>query len=363
MLRKAVHRGQLCLFIEGKLKHDSLFAIRNFKGRKYSSTHARWYIPYEVEVADKLKAVLQRFDEVQCVWADADKPLDTTCWLVPEVYTETLRRLRYSDTTVKNYTIQFQKFLEFIAPLTVGEITQEMVIRYLQHLVDDRGVSVSTQNQAVNAVKFYLEHVEKNERRVYFIDRPRKEYKLPTVLSVEEIEALLFHVTNRKHRFLLSLIYSSGLRISEVLNLRQQDIDIDRKVIVVRGGKGAKDRVTLLSAMLVNPLAEYLRQYAPKTLLFEGQHGELYSASSVNKIIKRAAAGAGISKNVSAHTLRHSFATHLLERGTDLRYIQSLLGHESSRTTERYTHVTKKGFEQLLSPLDYLVLRKHPESQ
>jgi site-specific recombinase XerD len=217
-------------------------------------------------------------------------------------------------------------------------------------------VSRSTQNQAINAIKFYLEHVKHGERKVYYVDRPLKELKLPTVLSEAEIQRLLFHTRNIKHKCLLLLLYSGGLRISEVLKLKPVDVDTDRNVIYLRGAKGNKDRITLLSAVALTYLQQYLAAYKPATYIFEGPNGTAYSSRSVNKIIKRSALLAGIVKNVSAHTLRHTFATHLLEHGTDLRYIQSLLGHESSKTTERYTQVTRKGFMQLTSPLDNLTL-------
>jgi integrase/recombinase XerD len=163
---------------------------------------------------------------------------------------------------------------------------------------------------------------------------------------------LLLRTNYIKHKCMLLLLYSAGLRISELLGLRPGEIDYDRKLINVRGGKGKKDRVTLLSNVAAQFLLDYVELMKPKEFLFEGPGGKAYGATSVNKIIKRSAEKAGIRKNVSAHTLRHSFATHLLEHGTDLRYIQSLLGHESSKTTERYTQVTKKGFENLVSPLD-----------
>jgi site-specific recombinase XerD len=232
------------------------------------------------------------------------------------------------------------------------DITDSIVHDYMIYLVRIRKVSLSTQNQAINAIKFYLEHVKKGERKVYYLDRPRNEWKLPVVLSEDEIALLLKHTKNIKHRCLLLLLYSAGLRISELLNLSWNDIDPDRQVIHVRDGKGKKDRITLLSPLAYKQLTDYLQKYRAATWLFEGPGGRPYSNRSVNSIIKRSCALAGITKRVSAHTLRHSFATHLLEHGTDLRYIQSLLGHESSKTTERYTHVTRKGFDQLVSPLN-----------
>jgi len=221
--------------------------------------------------------------------------------------------------------------------------------------VSVKKASISTQNQAINAIKFYLEHVQGGVRKVYYTERPRKESKLPTVLSEQEVKDLFHHTKNIKHKAILFLIYSAGLRMSEVLHLTWKDLDISRGVIHIRDGKGKKDRITILSTLAHNYLQHYQTIFKPMHWIFEGIPGQPYSARSINNIIKRSSRFAGIKKNISAHTLRHSFATHLLESGTDLRYIQTLLGHESSRTTERYTHVTKRGFEKLKSPLDNLL--------
>lgn len=242
----------------------------------------------------------------------------------------------------------------YLYPQNASDINEEAIHRYLLYLIEVKKVSLATQNQAINSIKFYLEHVMHGERRTYYVERPRKEWKLPTVLSEDEIKKLLACTKQIKHKCLLLMLYSSGLRISELLNLRPCDIDSDRKVIHVRAGKGKKDRISILSQVAYGYLSHYLAMYKPKTWIFEGPQGNRYSARSVNKVIHKSASLAGISKKVSAHTLRHSFATHLLEHGTDLRYIQALLGHESSKTTERYAHVTTKGFEKLVSPLDYL---------
>lgn len=172
------------------------------------------------------------------------------------------------------------------------------------------------------------------------------------MLSEEEIRLLFENTHYIKHRCMLMLLYAAGLRRSELLRLKPADIDASRKLIYVRGGKGGKDRVTLFPARAYEIIREYLELIKPREWLFEGPDGNPYSATSLNNIIRRSAQRAGIRKHVSAHTLRHTFATHLLEAGADLRYIQSLLGHESSKTTERYTQVTRKGFENLVSPLE-----------
>lgn len=193
------------------------------------------------------------------------------------------------------------------------------------------------------------------QRKFYFIDRPNKEKTLPSVLSTQEVIDILKQTENIKHKAILMTIYSAGLRISESINLKFKDIDSDRMQIRVEQGKGKVDRYSLLSVRTLMILREYYKQYRPTVWLFEGvKKGEQYSTRSIQQVFQDAVHKAGITKDVSVHTLRHSFATHLLENGTDLRYIQSLLGHANSKTTEIYTHITTKGFDQIKSPMDTL---------
>ncbi len=186
------------------------------------------------------------------------------------------------------------------------------------------------------------------------IERPRKEHYLPEVLSEEEVANILKSISNLKHKVLIMTIYSGGLRISELKNLKVKDIDSNRMQIRVEQGKGKKDRYTLLSKKTLLHLRQYFKEFKPKEWLFEGENGGQYTSSSIYNIFGRALKKAGITKKVSIHSLRHSFATHLLENGTDLRYIQNLLGHSSSKTTEIYTHITTKGFDQIKNPMDRL---------
>lgn len=194
---------------------------------------------------------------------------------------------------------------------------------------------------------------------MYFVERPRQEQSLPTVCSVEEIQMILSNVKNIKHKAILSTIYSAGLRISEVINLPIKAIDSDRMQIHIKNAKGNKDRYTILSKKVLDLLREYFKQEKPHYWLFEGMGSTKekpvqYSSRSIQNILKVAIKKTGIKKHITVHTLRHSFATHLLENGTDLRYIQNLLGHSNSKTTEVYTHITTKGFNQIVSPLDKL---------
>ena len=193
-------------------------------------------------------------------------------------------------------------------------------------------------------------------KRVTFIERPRQERKLPTVLSETEVATLLRSVDNLKHRCILMLIYSAGLRLSELVGLELTDLVTDRQQLLIRGGKGNKDRITLMSPKAMETVQAYLTAYKPLHHLFEGPNGAAYSPRSVQAIFHRAKEKAGIAKPATVHTLRHSFATHLLEKGTDLRYIQALLGHSSSKTTEIYTHVSTKALGKIRSPLDDLDL-------
>ncbi|HEX8546201.1 MAG TPA: site-specific integrase [Cytophagaceae bacterium] len=280
-----------------------------------------------------------------------DIPNYRTC---PDEFINKLKELRYSESTIKTYSNSFEEFINYFHKHEIDSINETMVIRYLRFMVSDRKVSISYQNQAITAIKFYYERVLGGQRKLYFIERPIKERALPVVLNHAELISILKITTNIKHKTMLMLTYSAGLRVSELLNLKVKDIDSERLQVRVMLAKGKKDRYTLLSTKALTMLRIYFKAYKPKDWLFEGEEGGSYSARSIQAVLKASVAKAGLLKKVSMHTLRHSFATHLLENGTDLRYIQTLLGHSSSKTTEIYTHVTTKGFDQIVSPLDNL---------
>ena len=274
--------------------------------------------------------------------------------ICPNEFILKLKELRYSVSTEKTYKNALEDYLNYHHSIDIDKLSEGHIQSFLRHLVMERNVSTSYQNQAINAIKFYYERVLGGQRKTYFIDRPKKEKTLPVVLSEEEILLILRSVTNLKHKAILMVIYSAGLRISECINLKIKDIDSNRMQIRVEQSKGKKDRYTLLSTKTLLILRDYFKTYRPKEFLFEGQYGRCYSTRSIQNIFRDAVEKTKIKKKVSVHSLRHSFATHLLENGTNLRYIQSLLGHSNSKTTEIYTHVTTKGFEQLKSPLDNL---------
>ena len=270
----------------------------------------------------------------------------------PEEFYQKLEIKMYAMNTARNYIYHFEKFINtFPLDKELLRITEQEINLYLQSLVKENR-SESYKNMAINAIKFYYEVVLGMPNRFYSIDRPIKQETLPKVLSKKEVLTMIGKLTNIKHRCMVSLLYSGGLRRSELLALIPSDIESDRMLIKVRGGKGNKDRYTSLSETVLIELRQYFKKYRPKKLLFEGPNGEPYSPTSLSKVVSRAAQRASIKRKVTPHVLRHSFATHLLESGTDLRYIQVLLGHNSSRTTEIYTHVATTSFQNIKNPLD-----------
>ena len=263
-----------------------------------------------------------------------------------------LQLRRYSDSTCKVYLMMFRNFLRYTYPTPLHHVGHDMILEYQKHLVLDRKVSASYQNQSINAIKFYAEQVLGLERTVYDLERPRKSKRLPNVLAQQEVAQLLNNVYNIKHKAILSTIYGCGLRISECVALKIVDIDSINHRVWVRDGKGRKDRITLLPESLLVQLRNYYKVYKPATWLFESPNGQPYSVSSIRKVFNRAKRAAKILKPATVHTLRHSFATHILENGTNLRYIQQLLGHSSSRTTEIYTHVCETDLTHIVRPLE-----------
>jgi site-specific recombinase XerD len=338
-------------------------AIKKMPYSNWNSQNKWWSVPFAGKFLEEIKALAHEqslrflYEEEENATnkksriSAFDIPNYRSC---PEEYILKLKELRYSGNTLKTYKALFEEFINYYHKFDIGRIDESMITAFLRYLVIERKVSTSYQNQAINAVKFYYERVLGGQRKVYLVDRPREEKTLPVVLSEKEVGDLLKATENLKHKAILMLAYSGGLRLSELIYVKLTDIDSNRMQIRVEQAKGKKDRYTLLSVRLLEVLRKYFIAYKPKVWLFEGVNGGQYSVSSIQAIMKDSTRKAGIKKKVSIHSLRHSFATHLLENGTDLRYIQSLLGHASSKTTEIYTHITTKGFDQIKSPLDKL---------
>jgi site-specific recombinase XerD len=280
------------------------------------------------------------------------------------VLADELRLRNYSSKTLKAYKSCLRSFIQHIAPKHPKEITNNEIRKYVLYLIETKKLSPATVNQVYNALRFLYVELYKKPFVIGSLPRPQKENKLPSVLSQEEVLKILSNVDNLKHKTMLMLIYSAGLRVGESVNLKINDIDGERKLIHIRAGKGKKDRYTLLSDSVLEMLRIYYKEYKPKEFLFEGQgEREHLSERSIQNVFHRAVAEAGIRKKMSIHGLRHSFATHLLESGVDLRYIQELLGHNSSKTTEIYTHVSKKSLAKIVNPLDQAIRNSNPPNR
>lgn len=293
------------------------------------------------------------FIDYSAIKAPKPEPVSPPRPELPPGYLEKLRQVRYSDHTVRVYTTYFKDFQAYFEGKRIDRVTPDEINAYLVYLINERGISTCQQNQRINAIKFYYEKVLGQPRRCYTVSRAKREKTLPDVLSKQEVKAILSTVvTNLRFWCMFSVLYSAGLRISELLALKPGDINVSRSLIRVRQGKGRKDRFTLLSKPLIKKLTEYRELYKPKVWMFERTPGEPFTESIVSKRLKAAAREAGITKRIYPHLLRHSFATHLIEQGTDLKIVKELMGHNNIKTTEMYVHIADTFKCNIKSPLD-----------
>ena len=348
--------------------------LKTIPGHRWDSSRGIWTFPLTREVLDKLLAVLRTDwrtldrDVVEALRLTepnrSQSPRPPSVRLQQNAALEAMRReiaLRnYSTKTGSSYQSWVRGFFEHYPSRPPLTLTEDDVRAYLLYLIETKKLAKGTIGQAFNAIRFLFVDIFKKPYVVGSIPRPKSEKRLPSILSEQEVSNLFRAVDNLKHKTMLMLVYSAGLRVSEVVRLKPEDIDPDRRLIHVHAAKGKKDRVTLLSDTALQYVKVYLIRYAPAVWLFEGyERGKAYSIRSAQEVFVRAAKKAGIVKDVSIHDLRHSFATHLLEHGTDLRYVQVLLGHESSKTTEIYTHVSSKALGKITSPLDMIPRPPH----
>jgi len=294
----------------------------------------------------------KRIDEVPFKRKKFKRELNATGQAAMELFKKQMDAERLSSNTQKTYSNLLGTFFYHFSDRDPKILTEIDVVDYIQEFVIPERYSIVYQRQLISAIKFYYSRVNQTKMDLKRLVFPRKERKLPTVLTKEEVKALLISVINLKHFCILSIMYGCGLRLNETLELRIRDIDSRQNLVHIYRGKGNKDRKVGLPGFLLKKLRQYYLQYRPRNYLFENPSGGKYSASSVSHIIKRAAKKAGIKKNVSAHVLRHSYATHLLEKGVNLRIIQKLLGHSSSKTTEIYTHVSNQLINEVISPIE-----------
>lgn len=351
--------------------NEQLFLkMKNIEGAKWSKDEKIWILPKE---ASTLPLLFKTFRGI--AWIDlgewkTDKkeinlrsnqrkvelePLSEELILELSNFKKHLISKRYSENTIKTYSDALSRFLRYFHGKAIEEIDNEDLINFNNDYILRQKLSSSFQNQIVNAIKLFFAVRKGKKLNPELVHRPRRAKTLPNVLSKEEVKAILDSHNNLKHKVMLSMIYSCGLRCGELLALEPQHIDSKRNIVIIKNSKGKKDRIVPLSQKILEILRDYYKLHKPKNYLFEGQTAGIpYDQRSLQLVLKQALKKSGISKPVTLHWLRHSYATHLLENGTDLRYIQELLGHSSSKTTEIYTHVSTKSIQQIKSPFDDL---------
>lgn len=346
--------------------------IRKIEGYFWSKTLRGWYTDFTAENVNFIKLTLKNdvvFKLDNSVYdlalkdavVQSEKLVSAENGVVLKAFSEYLKGKCYSESTVKTYTSFVSDFFTYLKDRPLNSITNRDVEQFIETVFIPRNYSISTHRQFVSAIKLLKAFYPDCKIVELQLQRPKKSLILPTVLSKEEVIDLLRYTKNLKHRAILAMIYSAGLRISELLSLQLAHIDVDRRQILVKNSKGRKDRNVILAESIIPLMNNYLMSYHPDRYFVEGKPYQQYSAESVRAFLHRSSRLANITKNVTPHTLRHSYATHLLENGIDLRYIQELLGHAKPETTMIYTHVTKKDLMKIESPLD-LALKSMAET-
>lgn len=363
------HRNKHSIAINFKFDTTTKDYIKTIEGVKWSKTHKTFYIEHNIVNKQKLYQKLRLknwyidYSKLSSIKIKKQKVAAKPNYLkLPilndlqqqniEKFKRWMQQKRLSANTVNTYVEVTSFFLRY-KQLKEKPITIRLIEQFNYDFIVKPNKSISYQNQCINGIKKYLEYTD-TPLSTFNIERPKKEKKLPEVLSTDDVKNILDNILNLKHKTLLTLIYSAGLRIGEALKIRINDIDSKRMIIHIKSAKGKKDRYTLLSSNFLELLRLYYKTYKPKDYLFEGQKGGKYTASSAQHILKKAIRKTNIKKPITLHTLRHSFATHLLENGTDIRYIQTLLGHSSPKTTMIYTHVSETRIRNIKNPFDNL---------
>ena len=321
--------------------------VRQLVGARWSASQRAWYVPdtpaYRILFHLEPQPTLAGDDRLPAEKNGAFKQ-----------YLDYLQLAKYSPNTIRTYTSEFRQFLLAMENISIASLSPERLKSYILYCTNELHYSENQLHSRINAIKLYYEKVLGRERMFFNIPRPRKARQLPRVLSTQEVKKLLAATENLKHRFLLAMAYSMGLRVSEVVSLKINDLDLDRNQVFLHAAKGKKDRYANLSEVIKNTLHEYLKIYQPTEYVFTGQYGGKMHVRSAQMMFKNALKKAGINKDLSFHSLRHSYATHLLEYGTDLRFIKELMGHQDIKTTLLYTHVTEKNIRSVKSPLDLI---------
>lgn len=360
------HRGSRRIKLVFPFDQDIIDRVRAIDDCRWSGTLRCWHLPYHRQSIAEISKIRSEMKldipELDTLTEEErtkyfDRTLPNEKFLLINSFVHYLEVQRYSDRTITLYSDAVKTFLGYFRDRKPEELTGDDVAEFNLKYVLNNGFSASYQNQVISALKLLFRHILKKDMVIGEIERPFRGRSLPEIFSVEEVQLLLQKVKNLKHRAMLSLIYACGLRRSELIHLKINSIDSNRKLLIIKGSKGNKDRVVPLPESMILMLRAYYKDYQPKDWLFEGHmEGMQYSETSLREVFEKALERAKIRKKLTLHSLRHSYATHLLENGVDLRFIQELLGHKSSKTTEIYTHVTSKSIEKIKSPFENIKL-------
>ena len=360
ILEQKTHRKNNQLLIKFDYDETLISLVRSVNGTSWSKSLKAWYL---INTAENLAIILKLFEGITKIdLSGISKKVGFKRDLTPEQkkilnnFYLFLKGKRYSQSTIQTYTFFVADFINFHTKTPLEELTNRDVELFIETVFIERNYSVSSQRQFISALKIFTVFCPQTKINNLSLERPKKSRLLPNVLSQEEVLRIIQLTKNLKHRAIIVLLYSSGLRIGEVTGLLLKNIDILRKQIKVEGGKGRKDRFVVLATSYLPLLHNYLTTFKPALYFIEGPTGKKYSESSIRKFLFKSVQKAGISKKVTPHTLRHSYATHLLENGVGLRHIQELLGHAKPETTMIYTHVAKKDLLDIQSPLDTILL-------
>jgi site-specific recombinase XerD len=383
-IKPILHRGEEHLAIFFPFTGNIDYAIRSIKGIKWTQTYKCWYLPLskgsfeavKIKLKDlgtleysELKQYLEKRKEIISIKQQTllltepvtlKKPtlegftISAENLILLDRTIKTLKLKAYANNTIELYRGELLQIMRLLKSKSFADLTTNQIKSYLLWLLQTRKCSESKVHTTLNALKFCFEQVLYKSKIFIEIPRPKKPFLLPRVIAKEKIADVIYKNQNIKHRCMLMLTYSAGLRVSEVVNLKIADIDSNRMTIFIARAKGKKDRIVTLSQKLLAELRKYYKEYRPREFLFEGPGKKQYSIRSVQEVFSKAKLNAGVKSKGGIHTLRHSYATHLLEAGTDIRFIQELLGHNSINTTLRYTHVSTRALKNIKSPLDDL---------
>ena len=344
------HKNKNVIFVLFPFNHKLKDELREkFPTAKWSASKKSWYLPDINAIRNEIgmNPRTETGKAVMCQIHPVNQP-------ALKQMEELLLLKSYSPNTIRTYCVEFAQLLYLLKDTPVDTLTSERLRSYFLYCATKLKLSENAIHSRISAIRFYFEKVLLREKIFDEIPRPKKRTTLPKVFSKSDISKLFANTNNLKHSTMLKLCYGMGLRVSEIVNLKIANIDSGRMLVHIENAKGKTDRYVTLPTSILEELRNYFRIYRPKEYLFEGQYGGQYSIRSAQAVFKNAMRKAKINKTVGIHGLRHSYATHLLETGTDVTYIQQLLGHSNLKTTIIYTHVSERKLGNIKSPLDDL---------